>query len=223
MTTSTPPSKTAIVLLGGTNSRPKHREALPTDAVVIAADSGVTLAEALGLRIDTVIGDMDSINPTALDALAALGTEILSHPADKDATDAELALRHAVRLGVSQVLVLGAGGGRLDHQLGLFSVLFNDVLRNVQVEARVGASRAFPLCGGGRLSVHCDAGTIVGLIPFGGDAHGVTTSGLQWPLGNESLFAHDSRGVSNRATSEEVSISIGEGRLLITLDEPDDR
>lgn len=216
-------SKTAIVLLGGAPSPLTRLADLPPDALVIAADSGAALADDFGLRIHTVIGDMDSINPTALEALAAMGTEIVRHPPDKDSTDAELALNYAARRGVERVLVLGSGGGRLDHQLALFSVLFNDVLRNVQVEARLGTSRAFPLCGGGRLSATCEVGTIVGLIPFGGDVHGVTTAGLKWPLDNESLSAHASRGVSNRATNPEISVSIGDGRLLVTLDDSDDR
>jgi len=222
MTTEPTTTKTAIVLLGGASHVTGLGE-VPSDALVIAADSGVSLADALGLRVDVVIGDMDSINPTALNALAAMGTEVVSHPIDKDATDAELALLHAAKNGVDHLLVLGAGGGRLDHQLALFAVLFNDALRKVRIEARLGASRAFPLRDGETLSVRCGAGTVVGLIPFGGDAHGVTTTGLQWPLGDESLFANASRGVSNRATNDHISVAIASGRLLVTLDEPDNR
>lgn len=222
MTTKRIGHDTAIVLLGGATNPGKSFGDLPSDAHVIAADSGVALADALGLRVDTVIGDMDSIDPTALAALSALGTEIVPHPADKDATDAELALLHAVRLGVDRLLVLGAGGGRLDHQLSLFSVLFLDALRTVPVELRVGSSRAFTVRDGGTLAVRCDVGSVVGLIPFGGDVHGVTTHGLRWGLGDESLAVAASRGVSNRAVHDEIRVAVHSGRLIVTIDEPDD-
>jgi thiamine pyrophosphokinase len=67
------------------------------------------------------------------------------------------------------------------------------------------------------LQLSCKVGDIVGLLPFGGDAHGVTTSGLQWALSNETLAVNSSRGISNRATREEVVVSLQRGRLLVTM------
>lgn len=212
----------AIVLLGGGVLKEGDFGALPDDALVIAADSGAGLAEALGLRVDTLIGDMDSIAPTALAALAALGTEVVVHPADKDATDAELALIHAASAGARRLVVLGAGGGRLDHQLALFSVLFREELDGIELELRLDRSRAYPLRAGRTLSVRCRVGSVVGLIPAGGDVHGATAEGLRWPLADESLSFAASRGVSNRAVAEEIRVSIGAGRLIVTVDDPDD-
>lgn len=223
MTTERTRHHTAIVLLGGASNHAGNFGELPTDARVIAADSGVKLADALGLRVDTVIGDMDSIHPTSLAALSALDVEIVPHATDKDATDAELALLHAVRLGAERLLVLGNGGGRLDHQLSIFSVMFLDELRTVRVELRVGGSRAHPVRGGGDLMVRCGVGSVVGLIPFGGDVHGVSTQGLRWALDDGSLAVAASRGVSNRAVDDEIRVAVRSGRLIVTIDEPDDR
>jgi thiamine pyrophosphokinase len=223
MTTERTRHDTAIVLLGGTGSHAGDFGELPTDARVIAADSGVELADMLGLRVDTVIGDMDSIHPTSLAALSALDVEIVPYSTDKDATDAELAIIHAARLGAERLLVLGAGGGRLDHQLSIFSVMFHDELRSVRVELRVGGSRAHPIRDGGDLVVRCGVGSIVGLIPFGGDVHGVSTQGLRWSLDDGSLAVTASRGVSNRAVDDEIRVSVRSGRLIVTIDQPDDR
>lgn len=214
---------TAIVLLGGAGNHAGNFGELPTDARIIAADSGVELADVLGLHVDTVIGDLDSINPTSLAALSALDVEIVAHSPDKDATDAELALLHAVRLGAERLLVLGTGGGRLDHQLSIFSLMFLDALRQVRVELRVGGSRAHPIRDGGDLVVRCGVGSIVGLIPFGGDVHGVSTQGLRWSLDDGSLAVTASRGVSNRAVADEIRVSVRSGRLIVTIDQPDDR
>ncbi len=218
MTATTANTETAIVLLGGEPIDAKAIGDLPRGCIVIAADSGVELAPVLGLDISVVIGDMDSIAATALEALKALGTTVVQHAADKNESDAELALRHAIDLGATRLIVIGGGGGRLDHQLALFAVMFLDSLRGTRVEVRLARSRAYPVRAGETVAVHCAAGDVVGLIPFGGDAHGITTSNLRWPLHGESLFAAASRGISNRAMSDEFSVTVTTGRLIVTVD-----
>jgi thiamine pyrophosphokinase len=73
---------------------------------------------------------------------------------------------------------------------------------------------------GETVTISCTTGDVIGLIPFGGDAHGVTTSNLHWPLHDESLFAAASRGISNQAMSGEFSVTVATGRLIITVDAP---
>ena len=74
MTTVAANSETAIVLLGGEPINAQAIGNLPANCMVIAADSGVQLAPALGLDISVVIGDMDSIEATALKAAAGMRT-----------------------------------------------------------------------------------------------------------------------------------------------------
>jgi thiamine pyrophosphokinase len=76
---------------------------------------------------------------------------------------------------------------------------------------------------GGSVTLGCNPGDVIGLLPFGGDAHGITTSSLQWPLSNESLYVAASRGISNRAISDEVTIAVASGRLIVTVDSPDEK
>lgn len=223
MRASTQPNSTAIVLLGGGIVDAARVGALPTDAMVIAADSGAEQAAALGLDIDVVVGDMDSVDAVMLARLESSGTHVERHSTDKNETDAELALRVATIRGATHVVVVGDGAGRLDHQLALIAVLFSDALRGVRIEARLGAARAYPLHGGESVTVACDKDSIVGLVPFGGDAHGVTTRGLKWVLHAETLAVDASRGVSNRATEDRFDVSLENGRLLVTVDAGDVR
>lgn len=218
MTTTAANTETAIVLLGGEPIDAQAIGNLPANCTVIAADSGVELAPVLGLDISVVIGDMDSIAPTALEALKALGTTVVQHAADKNQSDAELALQYAADLGAARIILIGGGGGRLDHQLALFAVMFLDSLQGTRVEVRLARSRAYPVRAGETATVHCTVGDVIGLIPFGGDAHGITTSNLRWPLHNESLVAAASRGISNRAMSDEFSVTVTTGRLIVTVD-----
>jgi len=77
---------------------------LPAGAAVIAADSGAEL----GGRIDLLVGDLDSISAETLAGIE----RVERHPAKKDATDLELALRAALRLEPERILVVGGAGGR---------------------------------------------------------------------------------------------------------------
>jgi len=215
--------QTAIIVIGGLAPDRRVANILDKPHVVVAADAGLHPAIDLGLRVSVVVGDMDSVDAVMLARLESSGTHVERHSTDKNETDAELALRLAAIRGATHIVVVGDGGGRLDHQLALFAVLFSDALRGVRIEARLGAARAYPLHGGESVTVACDNDSIVGLVPFGGDAHGVTTRGLKWALHAETLAVDASRGVSNRATAERFEVSLENGRLLVTVDAGDVR
>ena len=68
---------------------------LPEADMVIAADRGADNAIALGLTVDLLVGDLDSVSE---ETLAACHT-VVQHPIDKDVTDLELALAAAVDAG----------------------------------------------------------------------------------------------------------------------------
>src|SRR6476661_2130701 len=87
---------TAIVFAGSRPVVPELREWLPTAADVVAADSGLGVATALGVHVDHLVGDLDSVDPAAVAAAEAAGTTVDRHPAEKDATDLELAIDAAV-------------------------------------------------------------------------------------------------------------------------------
>src|SRR5688572_21924099 len=104
---------TVVVLAGGDGPDPGL--VVPAADLVVAADSGAEQAAPLGLDVDLLVGDLDSIAPGTLAALEASGTRIERHPRDKDATDLELALAVAVGHRARRIVVVGGHGGRLDH------------------------------------------------------------------------------------------------------------
>ena len=65
------------------------------------------------------------------------------------------------------------------------------------------------------LEVVLPLGTTVSLLPVGNEASGVTTSGLQWSLDDESLLLGEGRGMSNCSVQEKVEVSVRSGVLLI--------
>ena len=183
--------------------------------LVIAADSGLHTATNLGLTVDVVIGDMDSVNAKALTDADSQGTKIIRHDTDKNFTDLHAALLYAAEHGAQKMIVVTAGGGRLDHQFGVIAAMFDPRLGQIQVEALWDNSEIFALQGPTSCDFSAELEDIVGLQAFGAVAAGISTTGLRWKLNNESLFSHETRGVSNQATQTRVAVSVLTGQLLV--------
>jgi thiamine pyrophosphokinase len=64
-------------------------------------------------------------------------------------------------------------------------------------------------------------GDIVSLLPVGGPALGVETTGLRYPLRREVLHPGSTRGMSNELLGTEARVSLTGGVLLAVL--PRDR
>ncbi len=206
----------AIVFAGSGTVAPAVRAQLPGDADVIAADSGLAVATALGVPVDHLVGDMDSVDPAAVEAAEAGGTTVQWYSAEKDATDLELALAAAIERGASRVVVVDGGGDRLDHLLGNVLLLASAALAGVGVEAFSGSAR-IAVARGGELPVSIigEPGSLVSLLPVGGPARGIVTDGLRYPLRDEELAPGTSRGVSNELDDAFASIRLAEGTLLV--------
>jgi thiamine pyrophosphokinase len=205
----------AIVVAGG-NAAPEDAAHLAGAKTVIAADSGAQWLEGCGVPPDLVIGDMDSIDPALLERLASQGVEVERHPAEKDASDVELALSRAVADGAHEVVILGGlGGERLDHELANLLLLVDRRWDGIELRIVRGGTTVRALRGGNRRELDGLVGGLVTLLPFDGDATGVRTDGLRYPLVGETLQSGRSRGLSNEVERAPGSVSLEGGTLLI--------
>lgn len=182
---------------------------------VIAADSGVDSALALGLMPHVVIGDLDSVSATGLELVRDAGVTVLQVPTDKDATDTELALAHLHGVGATHAVLLSPGGGRLDHAHGVFSALASPALAGVELQAVIGTAHVTVLHGDVARAIPRRGSDLVALHAMNGIAHGVTTNGLRWNLNDEELAPWVSRGVSNEMPGTEAHVAVRDGALLV--------
>jgi thiamine pyrophosphokinase len=201
---------TAVVFAGGDPPPAGVGDDLPDERWVVAADGGADHALAAGIDVDLIVGDLDSIDPRTLESTAAT---VQRHPVDKDATDLELALAAVARRPeVTRVLVVGGNGGRLDHLLANAAVMCSDRWLDLDIEWLAGPARVTIVRDHAR--IHGHPGETVSLIPLGGMAAGVRTTGLRWALDGEDMIFGSSRGVSNEFASAVATVSLRRGVVL---------
>jgi thiamine pyrophosphokinase len=187
--------------------------------MVIAADGGVDRALTLGLHVDLAIGDFDSVSAAGLAAAEAAGARVERHPTAKDATDLELALDAALALQPTRIVVVGSGGGRLDHLLGSVLLLADERYAAADVDAYLGDASVSVVRGSRTLAG--TPGDLLTLLPVHGPAEGVTTEGLEYPLRGETLPSGASRGVSNVFSASRARITLERGCLLAVRPGPE--
>ena len=185
---------------------------LESDDVLIAADGGLRHCLDLGLQPAILIGDMDSIDEGDLAALEPSGTQILRYPTQKDFTDLELALQHALNLGADEIVIVAALGARWDQTIA--NLLLPTSFPSVKIRLLDGSQEIHYIRAGENLEIHGRPGDIVSLIPLAGKASDITTEHLEYPLYRDELTFGSTRGVSNVLLEATGTISINGGLLL---------
>lgn len=203
---------TILVFAGGDTPLPHIIDDLPRGDFVVAADGGYDTALEFGYAVDALVGDFDSISEAEIPEHVI----VERHPVDKEATDLELALMLVARETPSRVVVVGASGGRLDHELAVAGLLCSERWDGIE-EIDWVSNRGYAHVVRGARMIHGDVGALVTLVPMHGDAVGVTTKGLRWELRGETLPAGTTRGVSNVMEAPVASIQIGSGCLLVVV------
>ena len=220
-----------VVLAGGASTHqhvPGWLHDPSVACLVVAADSGLDLAQRLGVDVDLLVGDLDSVSASALGRARRDGVEILEYPSDKDATDLELALGIAIEelgrdhgsVGESnRIVVLGGAGGRLDHLLGNVALLASmSTLHGVAIEAYLGGAYVAVVDSAlqPRWSATVRSGAMLSVMAWSPEAV-VSESGVRWTLRSHRLRAGSTLGISNEALGGEVVVSVDEGVTLVVI------
>lgn len=209
--------KRALVFVNGVQfDAPAVRAMLQPGDFKIAADGGLHHLRSLGVEPDLVIGDLDSLEPGEIETLKNSPIRVEQHPVHKDETDLELAVDAALREGCQTILILAALGGRLDMTLANIFLLALPELQAVDARLEDGQEEVFllrPETAAQRL-IQGKPGDRVSLLPLGGPATGVRTSGLYYPLRSETLYPERTRGVSNQMLAEQAQVTLETGLLI---------
>jgi thiamine pyrophosphokinase len=204
----------AVIVANGPLPRPPFpRPRITSEDLVVCVDGGAGNALALGLNPSVVIGDMDSIDAELRQHLGREGCLFVEYPSRKDETDTELAVRYALSEGATELLILAALGGRIDHTLANVMLLAIPELSSASARMIDGDQELVLLRD--EILIEGRPGDTISLLPLGGDAVGIRTEGLEYPLSDESLQLGASRGVSNVLVGPHARVRVGDGLLLM--------
>ncbi len=176
---------------------------------VICADGGYFHTERLGIIPDLWLGDGDSLKEKRVTA-----KEIITFPVKKDYTDTDLAVTEALKRGFKEIIILGALGGRLDHEFShlclLKKILQNGakgILLNEKNEITM-EDKSF--------TVYPDDKKYISFFPFGGDVTDFSVKGLCYETKNMRLQCDRVQASSNCFDGENIGvISFSSGYVLV--------
>ncbi|MDO4281678.1 MAG: thiamine diphosphokinase [Peptococcaceae bacterium] len=212
----------AILVTGGVAPDPallaKARADYP-DALCYCADGGADLCMRAHVVPDLLLGDMDSLSAAARNWITAAGVPQEIFPPEKNDTDTALAVDKLFAAGAEEIIVIGALGGRMDHEL-------TNVMELV-TSGRQGRSLVFwddtnrlRYIGPGTHALHKCAGYI-GMIPFADSGMTLSIEGLYYTLDHYTVPFGASRLTSNEfadASEAHIDIHAGDGVLVICRD-----
>ncbi len=198
-----------IIITGGEYPDKKHIvNEFDADVSIIAADSGLDTCLHYGFTPHLVVGDMDSVkNRKKLNDFPSECVKIF--PKDKDETDTEIAFRLLHERGINRIVIIGGGGGRMDHFLGIMALFDRKRYPSVWYTAgemivSIDTYRVFSRMKGREIS----------FFPAGNEVCRMKSSGLKWNLNGLEWHKGDA-GISNRVLSDPFSVEVESGRLLM--------
>ncbi len=117
-------AKRIVIAAGGWIRKPSLLKSIVTkEDFIIAADGGLVHLEEAGFHPNILIGDLDSLEEKERQKVGERGIRIPAHSKEKDDTDTELAIQHALSIDPEEILVVGGIGDRLDHTLSNVGLL----------------------------------------------------------------------------------------------------
>ena len=210
-----------LIVAGGELSSAFLMSFMKTDPpdYVIAADRGLDVLAEAGIRPDLVLGDFDStvLGPGLF---AGQGTACEVYPREKDFSDMESAFRAAIERGSTEMMVLGATGGRMDH-----------FLANV-MDLRIPLAAGIPACIVDEqntirlmdrpfvLRRQETRGKYVSLLPLSETVEHVSLRGFRYEAEDITLKQNcASYGISNEMAAETAEVNFREGILILVESE----
>ncbi len=199
-----------VILMGGPISPTPRLLIQISGARAIAADGGMVHAEALQLTPELWVGDFDSTPPMLLEKYRNVPRQI--HPAEKNASDGELAISEAFRRGATSLILVGAMGGQLDHILAHVGFLVTLAERGVDVMMTSGTEEAYGLAGELELK-NLEHGTRISVMPLT-NLIGLTIAGVKWPLERAQIKLGTAQTLANVVTGD-VTMTLLAGKAIV--------
>ncbi|MDR0662301.1 MAG: thiamine diphosphokinase [Holosporales bacterium] len=180
---------------------------------VIAVDGGGNYAHRAGIIPHIVIGDGDSLQPDLQQQWQKQGVPFFLLPTDKDQTDLEAALLWAQERGMTEGIVYGALGNRLDQSMANMALLAD--ARFAKFSLVFIQENTCVQCLRSQMALTGHVGDALSLLAIDPDSSPlVTLKGFQYSL-EESPLLSPTHGISNRITQSPAHIFVHKGAIFV--------
>lgn len=190
---------------------------------VVCADSGLNTAYRLGIPVQYFMGDFDSVDENILEeyrtgtVAGSESCEWVRYPKEKDYVDTQLVMEWILEKGASEIHILGATGGRLDHFLANINILMLPLRKGVPAYIVDPQNRIRLMDETLQIKREEFYGKYLSLLPLTTQVTGVTLRGLKYLIEDYTLEVGIARAISNEIAenSDIAQIQIRSGVLIV--------
>lgn len=185
-------------------------------ASIVGVDKGVEYLYHHQIKPNYIVGDFDSIAPEIIKYYKTeTNVAIREYNPVKDESDTEMAIRIAITIGSTEIYILGATGGRIDHLWANVQSLAIACKFNVRAYILDPQNRIFVTDKPCQLKKSEAYGKYLSVFSLSGDIFDFNMKGTKWPLEHHVLKPTDSLTVSNRFEDEIVEIDFIGGTIVV--------
>lgn len=190
----------------------------------IAADSGLVMADKLGLTVDLLLGDYDSVDKKIFEKYNG-NTKTITYPCEKDYTDTHLALKKAIEKikkmqdtskdsTEDEIAIIGATGTRYDHAFTNIFVLDESLEAGIRCAIYDKNNKIYLADKSFEIRKDNQFGDYLSFAPMTPEA-GLSLSGVKYPLDRYTLRQGESICQSNEITEMIAKVEIFTGKLVV--------
>lgn len=183
-----------------------------TSGFIIGVDRAAYWLLTYNIVPNLAVGDFDSTTKSELREIEKL-CQVKKYPPEKDWTDLELAVKHAVTVNTSHIIIYGAIGTRFDHTLAASRLLAvvekagkTGLIKDVHNEVRL-VSRRTEI-------INNPEFTYISIIPATGHVT-VTLAGFKFNAEKLRIRNTETIGISNEINGKSATIIPHRGKILV--------
>ena len=180
---------------------------------VICADGGARSAMRLGIVPDIVMGDFDTLSEDEIEAFIHEDIKIIRYPREKEYTDTHLCIIEAINRGFTEIIMIGALGGRLDHSLANIMLLALPEAAGTKIKISDEDQDVYLIRD--NCEITGNIGDTLSMFPLSESVKGISTKGLKYPLEQGEFIMGIPKGISNQMLSDSAEVRLEEGSILV--------
>ena len=168
---------------------------------VIGVDRGCIYLLENNISVNKAVGDFDSVNAQEKIIIDRF-LDVVKLECEKDDTDTEHAIKMAIDMKVSKIVLLGCTGTRLDQTMSSIGLL--KMAKDAGIDAFIldTHNRIHVEKGVCILTAADRFGDYISILPYGNKISGLSIRGFKYEARNLEIELTSSRGVSNELTHD---------------------